>query len=327
MTPRVGLVGAGSMGLAHLRAWRAAHVEPVGVAASRPEAAGAFAAAHGLVAFDGVDALLRACDAVDLCVPTDLHAALVLRAAEHGRDVVCEKPLARTVEQGRGMIAACGQRGVLLLVAQVLRFFPTYRRAFELVRAGAIGTLSRVELQRASAVPPHSWYRDVARSGGLTLDLLVHDADFACWLLGAPHEVRREPLAVPAEQPHGERARLHLRWPSGATGVIDGAWNLPDATTAFRLEGSRGVVHGSGAHLTFTAHDRPDAPVVIEVERQAPFELQARQLAAALRREATFAVTAEEALLAVDVCTRGEEPRPLAEAVDAAPVIPPGLDT
>ncbi len=327
MTLRLGLVGTGTMGLEHLAAWRAAGVEPVGVAASRPESAGAFAAEHGLTPFASVDALLAACDAVDLCVPTDLHAPLALRAAERGRDVVCEKPLALNTEQGRGMIAACRQHGVLLLVAQVLRFFPTYRRAFELVRAGELGALTRVELQRASAVPPHSWYRDATRSGGLALDLLVHDADFACWLLGAPDEVRREPLVLPGEQPDGERARLHMRWPSGATGLIDGAWNLPDATTAFRLEGARGVLHGKGARLTFATHDRPDAPAAVEVERQAPFELQARHLAAALRREATFAVTPEQALLAVDVCTRSEEPRPLVEAAGAAPAIPPSVDT
>lgn len=323
MTPRVGLVGTGSMGLTHLRAWRTAQVEPVGVAALRPESARAFAAEHGLAAFDSVDELMGACDAVDLCVPTDLHARLTLRAAEHGRDVVCEKPLARTVEEGRAMIEACRQHGVLLLVAQVLRYFPTYRRAFELVEAGKIGALTRVDLQRASAVPPHSWYRDAARSGGLVLDLLVHDVDFACWLLGAPAEVRREPLVAPGEHPGGERARLHLRWPSGATGVIEGSWNLPEATTHFRLEGTGGMLRGDGGRLTFVARDRPNDPVAVEVERQAPFGLMAMDLAAALRRESTFVVRPEDALVAVDVCTRGEFDEPMT----GAPVIESATET
>ena len=304
MTPRLGLVGTGTMGLKHLGAWRAAGVEPVGVAASRPESAGAFAAEHGLTPFASVDALLAACDAVDLCVPTDLHAPLALRAAERGRDVVCEKPLALNAEQGRRTIDACSRHGVLLLVAQVLRFFPAYRRAAELVRNGALGSLTHVALERASAVPLGSWYRDVARSGGMALDLLVHDADYACLLLGAPSDVDREVLPVPSAIPGAERLRLHLRWPSGASGVLEGSWNLPDAVSRFRLEGTRGVLVGQGERLTLTRREQPASPQDVAVEPSPPYERQAQHLAAALRREEPFEVRPEEALLALEVCTR-----------------------
>ena len=306
MTPRLGLVGTGTMGLKHLGAWRAAGVEPAGVAASRPESAQAFAAEHGLTPFASVDALLAACDAVDLCVPTDLHAPLALRAAERGRDVVCEKPLALNAEQGRGMIDACSRHGVLLLVAQVLRFFPTYRRAAELVRSGALGSLTHVALQRASAVPVGSWYRDVARSGGMALDLLVHDADYACLLLGAPSDVGREVLPVPSAAPEAERLRLHLRWPSGASGVLEGSWSLPEAVTRFRLEGTGGVLVGQGERLTFTSSEQPATPQDVAVEPWPPYERQAQHLAAALRREEPFEVRPEEALLALEVCTRAD---------------------
>ena len=303
MTPRVGLVGAGTMGLAHLRAWRGAGVEPVGVVASRPESSHAFAREHGLPAFGDLDALLEACGAVDLCVATDLHAALALRAARAGRDVVCEKPLALDVEQGRAMIDACEEHDVLLLVAQVLRFFPTYRRARELIGAGELGALRRLELQRASSVPLGSWYRDVARSGGLALDVLVHDADFACWLLGEPSEAAHELVIPPSAGSPVEHVRVHVRWPSGAEAVLAGSWDLPGAQTRFRLEGTQGVLVGHGTSLTLTRHDAPGDAVPVPLEAGDPFDLQARHLAAALRREATFEVLPEEALRAVAVCT------------------------
>ena len=303
MSPRVGLVGAGTMAIAHLRAWRAVGVEPVGVCASRPASARAFAQEHGLRGFDGVAELLEASEALDLCVPTDLHLPLALEAARAGRDVVCEKPLALGVEQGQEMIDACEAHGVLLLVAQVLRFFPAYRRARELASAGEVGELTRLELQRASSVPMMSWYRDPERSGGLALDLLVHDADYACWLLGPPSAVSRETLLPASAQTLSERVRLRLRWRSGAEALLDGSWDLPGAVTRFRLEGTLGVLEGRDGSLTLARSGRPDEAEPVPVEAGSAFELQARALASALRREAPFEVRPEEALCAVAVCS------------------------
>ena len=325
MKPRIGLVGAGMMGAAHLRSWRAVGVEPVGVVAENGDLANAFAQAHGVRAFASFEALLDVCSAVDLCVPTDLHAPLTLHAAERGLDVVCEKPLARTIADGRAMIDACRRHGVLLLVAQVLRFFPPYRRAHELIASGALGPLTRLELRRASSVPPGSWYRDTRRSGGLALDLLVHDVDYACSLLGRPSEVRREvgphhattrphdAGAGPHDADGAETVRLHLRWPDGASAVIDGSWDLPGATTGFRIEGDAGALWSEGGRLylerrTPAGDDRAcnDRATEIEVDATGPYELQARHLLRALEREAPFEVDAEEALLAVEVCTHDE---------------------
>jgi predicted dehydrogenase len=302
VSPRVGLVGAGTMALAHLRAWRAAGVEPVAVCASRPASAAAFAGQHGLPDL-GFDELLAACDALDLCVPTDQHPPLTLAAARAGRDVVCEKPLALDVEQGRAMIDACEAHGVLLLVAQVLRFFPAYRRARELVAAGELGSLTRLALQRASSVPIEGWYRDPARSGGLALDLLVHDVDFVCWLLGEPSAAAAEtPIAPNADSP-AEHVRLRLGWPTGAEAVLDGSWDLHGAVTRFRLEGTLATLEGQGASLTRIRRDRPGEPEPVPLEAGSAFEAQARALASALRRETVFEVRPEEALRAVAVCT------------------------
>jgi predicted dehydrogenase len=303
VTPRIGLIGAGTMGRTHLLAWRAAGVEPIGVSASRPERAQAFASEHDLRAYRGFDELLETCDAVDLCVPTDLHAPLALRAARAGRDVVCEKPLALGVEQGRAMIEACDEHGVLLLVAQVLRFFPAYRRARELIAAGELGALTRLELRRASSVPAEGWYRDAERSGGLALDLLVHDADYACWLLGAPSAVVRERVIAPSGSSLSERVRLHLRWPSAAEAVLDGSWDVPGSITRFRIEGTTGVLEGQVGSLALGRLHRPGEAVSVPLDAGSAFELQARHLAAALRRETAFEVRSVGALTAVAVCT------------------------
>ena len=66
-------------------------------------------------------------DVVDICTPTHLHHEMVLAAAAAGKHIICEKPLARTVEQGQEMIAACKKAGVQLIVAHVVRYLPGIR--------------------------------------------------------------------------------------------------------------------------------------------------------------------------------------------------------
>ncbi len=104
---RVGIVGAGSMGRAHAAGWRAAGAQIEGVVSKTGVSARALAEAHGACAFADLDALLAEVDVVDLCVPSDLHHPMTLRAAAAGKHVVCEKPIALSVADAHEMIAAC----------------------------------------------------------------------------------------------------------------------------------------------------------------------------------------------------------------------------
>src|SRR5262249_52892140 len=119
----VGIVGAGFMGATHPQAWAATPARPAGVVARTAPEAARPAAQYAARVFPSLAALLAEVDVVDICTPTHLHHAMALAAARAGRHVICEKPLARTVEQGREMLAACRAAGVQLLVAHVVRFF------------------------------------------------------------------------------------------------------------------------------------------------------------------------------------------------------------
>ena len=129
---RIGVIGTGFAGSTHARA-------AVGLpgAELRAIAAATIAEAEPLATELGVRVLrdvpaLCASEDIDLVVvasPTYLHAEHVIAAARAGKQVFCEKPIARTLDDARAMVRACDQAGVRLAIGHVVRFFPEYRRA------------------------------------------------------------------------------------------------------------------------------------------------------------------------------------------------------
>ena len=180
---RVGIVGAGTMGTVHAAAWATTGADLVGVVAKNRATAQPLAEALGVTAYEDYQDLLATVDIVDVCAPSDLHKELVLQAVEAGKHVVCEKPIALTVEDGEAMIEACEQAGVRLFVGMVVRFFPQYLAAQRVVAADKIGDLGVMRLKRVSYQPigDEGWFADEARSGGLLLDIMIHDLDYARW--------------------------------------------------------------------------------------------------------------------------------------------------
>jgi len=122
---RVGIVGVGFMGSTHAAAWAETPAQMAGFVAETVDEAGALARQYGLRVYPDLTAMLPDVDVVDICTPTHLHGEMIQQAARAGKHVVCEKPLARTVEQGRQALRACREAGVQLLAAHVVRFFPS----------------------------------------------------------------------------------------------------------------------------------------------------------------------------------------------------------
>src|SRR5687767_8400931 len=138
---RVGIVGVGLMGSWHAARWKDLPVELAGYYDRNPDRARAATERYGGQAFGSLEELFGAVDVVDVCTPTPEHAAPVIAAAEAGKHVVCEKPLARHQAEGEAMLAACERAGVRLFVAQVVRFFPEFARAKAVLESGALGKL------------------------------------------------------------------------------------------------------------------------------------------------------------------------------------------
>ncbi|MDP6507372.1 MAG: Gfo/Idh/MocA family oxidoreductase, partial [Planctomycetota bacterium] len=141
-------------------------------------------------------------DVVVICTPTPSHPELVLRAAEAGKHVMCEKPMALTLKDCRRMIDACEQAGVKLAIGHTIRFFGTFRTVRRLVAEGAIGapvagTFDRMGTSKprpASDAPRWSghWREDPRNSGGHVLEGFIHELDCTRSVFGTVASVAAE---------------------------------------------------------------------------------------------------------------------------------------
>lgn len=188
------LAGAGFMGREHLKAARDLPAALfVGVMDSNAALAEKLGAEYGLPAFADLAAAVRQTRpaAVDICVPTPFHRPLVEQCARHRLHVLCEKPIARTLEDARAIQQVAAQAGIRVMVAQVIRFWPEYRFIRKAVKAGTYGRILAVDCKRLSAPPAwNSWMLDARKGGGCAVDLQIHDLDFVYQLLGKPREIR-----------------------------------------------------------------------------------------------------------------------------------------
>ena len=246
MPLRVGVVGTGFIGETHVAAWAAEGIHAVihDVDAGR---AAALADRHGARVAESLDALFGAVDVVDICTPTHLHAEVAIAAARAGRHVICEKPMARTLADAEAMLAAARDAGVRLFVAHVVRFFPEYVAARAAVLDGAIGEPAVLRLTRASfrpRQPAGHWFFDHAKSGGIVLDLMVHDLDYARWIAGDVVAVHCRSASVAQPEAGVDHAVAILTHRSGAISHVSASWGYapPTFRTAVEIAGSHGLI-------------------------------------------------------------------------------------
>ncbi len=137
-------------------------------------------------------------DAIDVCLPTDLHADLAVAALTAGKHVVCEKPMALTPVDCDRMIAAAEANNRVLMIAQVLRFWPEYLYLQNFAASGEYGPIRSATFVRRSGIPDWSgWLPDALRSGGALLDMLIHDIDQILLLFGPPDRVVAKSMGGP----------------------------------------------------------------------------------------------------------------------------------
>jgi myo-inositol 2-dehydrogenase/D-chiro-inositol 1-dehydrogenase len=226
---RIGVIGAGRIGKVHAEsiATRIPEAELVGIADVDQEAAGAIGGRYRvpLVAADYHE-LLNASevDAVVVCSPTTTHAEIIAEAAAAGKHVFCEKPIALDLGRIDAALAAVEQAGVKLQIGFNRRFDPSFRKVREMVAAGKIGQPHILRITSRDPAPPPVSY--VKTSGGLFLDMTIHDFDMARYLMGSEVEevyVAAAVLVDPAIGGAGDvdTAVITLRFANGAMGTID----------------------------------------------------------------------------------------------------------
>lgn len=131
-------------------------------------------------------------DAVSITLPTFLHADFTVKALEAGKHVLCEKPMALDMDQCDRMIESARANGKTLQIGHCIRFWPEYEKTREYVESGEFGDVSAASFRRLTLTPTWShdnWLMNEQRSGGMVLDLHIHDTDYISYLFGVPAAV------------------------------------------------------------------------------------------------------------------------------------------
>jgi predicted dehydrogenase len=249
-----------------------------------------------------------------LVTPNDMHVDQALAAAERGRHVLVEKPIADTVEGGEQMRAAFADAGLVLAVGHALRRLGAARRVKELIDAGGLGTvvLAEANFSLTGALTPAAWrwYRDRNR-GGVLLQLGVHFADTLAYWLGPIASSSGVFSRVVTDAEIDDAGVISLRFESGAVGTITGSYASPRTYTA-RLLGTEAVLaydtdfrvwpraHEVDAATTLTLRTSHGARE-LEFEPRDPLVEQLDEFARAVRGETHFETAADEALAALRV--------------------------
>jgi predicted dehydrogenase len=231
-------VRIGIMSFAHLHAHAYAsainHIEEatlVGIADHDPERARKAADQYGAAAFASYQELIAAgLDAVVIASENVRHRELTELAAGSGLHVMCEKPLATSVEDGQAMIDACRRAGVQLMTAFPCRFSPVAARLKAALEAGQIGKVLAMRGTNRGRCP-FGWFveKDLA-GGGAVIDHTVHVTDLMRWLMGAEvKEVYAEITNGIFRKEFDDVGLLTLQFDNGVFATLDSSWSRPSA--------------------------------------------------------------------------------------------------
>ncbi len=333
---RVGLIGCGNIGArAHAPAY--AHIpsaQLVAVCDVNTTRAHAVARATGATPyFDYHEVLARDdIDAVDICLPTYLHAAVSVEALRQGKHVLCEKPMAVTLEEADAMITAAREANRVLMIGHVRRFDPRYTTVKHALVQGEIGHL--VHVRRAERqhlpFPGDAWYWHPHAGGGIFLDIGVHVTDLFHWYFATEPEtifalgrqIRPEAQAARSF----DHAVLLITFPDGRIAQAEISWAYPphfgrSQYALLELIGTQGRLvysdRDAAPMLVYDSNDGLDLPTYFRFMSalEEAFVAEIAHFIAVVRGEAELLITPEDArtalALAIAAETSAREQRPV----------------
>jgi len=343
---RVGIVGFGFMGRTHYKCWRGVEgAEVVAICDVNPnivkdtkKAVGNIGDAQyevdfgSLKVYSDFNRMLskEKLDAVSITLPTYLHADHSIKALSAGINVLCEKPMALSIADCERMIAAAKQSGKLLQIGHCVRFWPEYAKAKQIVDSGEYGRVVAATFQRLGAAPTWSednWFLDEKRSGGMVLDLHIHDTDFVQYLFGMPRAV----CSFGVKAPGGGLIHIVTQYLYDDSKVVtaEGSWQM---MPAFGFEMSFNVmlekatlIYDLTRELTFRVCPAEGEAFVPEIKKGDGWFLQIAHFAKVIKGEKVEQVTTlEQSLNSVKIVQAEKESvakREKVGLVDSGPVV------
>lgn len=222
-TFRFGLAGAGRMGRNHLHAISDSNSVEVVSIAEPAEQTRNTVPSTGAKMFDSLDAMIDAggIDAALVCVPSDLHLDTVKKLVAAGLPILCEKPLGVTAAQAREASRLAADAGLPLQIGFWRRFVPMLTRLRDQIAAGDLGGIYAVACYQWDGSPPSTYFRQ--HSGGIFVDMGVHEFDQTRWLTGQEFESITASASGIAEEPwpgDPESAQAIARLSGGTSAIV-----------------------------------------------------------------------------------------------------------
>jgi len=308
---KVGVVGAGGLGYHHVRLFRdIAGADLVGFYDTNAERVAKVVAELGVKAFDSLDALIAASDALTIVVPTKAHHAVARKAIEAGKHVLIEKPIAATLEEADDLLTAAAKSGVIVQTGHVERFNRAVRAALPYIDHPGF-----VEINRLAPFNPRG--ADVA----VVHDLMIHDIDLVATVVGGK-VVDVAASGIPVLTPAVDIANARLTFDTGAVANITASRVSRDRFRKMRIFQRSGYLSldlaaGNGEFYRLKGNldlaSLAEAPrqledfmerIALEAPEGEPLKLEFESFVAAVRGEQPVAVSGQAGRDALAVASR-----------------------
>ena len=259
----VGMIGCGGISRLHAESWQKVSCADIIACADVDEAkAQEFKQKFGVP--DAVTDYRRLLeredvDAVDICIPTFLHAEVAVAAAQAGKHVLCEKPIAMTLADADRMIDAARDAGVKFMIAFPRRFSVEQAATRKIILDNEIGRPVLWRQVSADSGPPSPWYLDIDKGGGPFIDGLVHTYDFARFTFGEPKWAWASLRTMKCDSTALDTGVCLVEFESGDQLMVSASWGLPGQTHGdCRGESMRDVLGPQGVIASAPAPSSPD---------------------------------------------------------------------
>ncbi len=264
-TVNVGVIGVGAMGYNHARVYyRLENANLVAVSDVSERTLKKVCKKYDTKGYNDIEDLLNdpEIEVVSVCVPTTHHYDVVMKAIEHGKHVLVEKPIAFTEEEAEGMIKAAKEKGVILSTGHVERFNPAVQKAKELIENDVIGDVVSASAKRVGPFPPR--IKDV----GVAIDLAIHDLDVMYYLFDEEvSQVYATMGSILDKCEYEDHAEIMVNF-EDVTGILEVNWLTPYKRRQIEITGTDGIisvdyidqsidVHGKFAQDIQIKHEEP----------------------------------------------------------------------
>ena len=200
---KLGIIGLGRMGQRHLANYlKISDVKVVALASKNDETINHLLSEHKLKTseikiYKDYSEICsdKSIDAISINLPSYMHAEIAIKALQNNKHVFCEKPIDLNIGKAKQMIDLAKSKNKILLIGHVLRFWPEYLKAYEIIKSQKYGKVLAANFTRCRGLPnwdTNNWFSKKEKSGGVAIDLHIHDADLCVWWWGKPDKINAQ---------------------------------------------------------------------------------------------------------------------------------------